>query len=374
MLAALGTTAAPAQVKIAQPGTEKISVEIDGKPFTDFWIGPSTAKPYLHPLRAASGVVVTRGYPMIPNVPGEAHDHPHHRGLWFTHGDVNGYDFWANEDSQPGAGKGKGKVVLKRVDKLTSGKRSGSIEATFEWKIPSGATLLRESRKMTFYEDPQFRIIDFDMTLSPEQTVTFGDTKEGMFAMRLAAALEEEQPKDIAEPKRTGRMVNAQGKQGEKNVWGKRSEWVDYSGQIDGQDGGSGDPGLSRQPAHAHLLARPRLRPVRLQHFRGTRFRERQIARRQPDHSAGPAAALPLPGDHPPGQQRGGGDSRSVRQVQGREVGPPFARTNPGRRRAELPVMQCSAADRLLFYVLGAVSHGSPRHEVQTSAPIPHAR
>ena len=87
---------------------------------------------------------------------------------------------------------------------------------------------------MTFYSDPQMRIIDFDITLSPQQEVKFGDTKEGMFAMRLAAPLEEEQPKDVAEPKRTGKMVNAQNKSGEKNVWGKRSEWLDYSGKIDG--------------------------------------------------------------------------------------------------------------------------------------------
>jgi hypothetical protein len=257
-LLCLWAQAASAQVKITQQGNEKISVEINGRPFTDFWIGPSSPKPYLHPLRAASGAVVTRGFPMIPDVPGEAHDHPHHRGLWFTHGDVNGYDFWANEDSQPGAGKGKGKVVLRRVDKLTSGRKSGSIEATFDWKIPSGETLLRESRKMTFYEDPQFRIVDFDMTLSPEQKVTFGDTKEGMFAIRLAASLEEEQPKDIAEPKRTGKMVNAQNKQGEKYVWGKRSEWVDYSGQIDGQSVGVAildNPANPRPPTYWHARA-----------------------------------------------------------------------------------------------------------------------
>ena len=244
-----------AQVKITQQGKDKISVEIDGKPFTDFYIGPQTAKPYLHPLRTADGKVVTRGFPMVTDIPGEAHDHPHHRGLWFTHGDVNGYDFWANEPDQKGANKGKGTVVLEKVDKFVTGKKSGTISATFAWKIPSGETLLIESRKMTFYSDPQLRTIDFDITLSPQQEVKFGDTKEGMFAIRLAAPLEEEQPKDIPEPKRTGKMVNAQNKVGEKNVWGKRSEWVDYFGKIDGAPVGIAvfdHPSNPRSPTYWH--------------------------------------------------------------------------------------------------------------------------
>jgi hypothetical protein len=247
-----------AQVKIVPHGVEKVSIEIDGKPFTEFWIGPETRKPYLHPLRAASGVMVTRGYPMNPEVPGEAHDHPHHRGLWFTHGNVNGYDFWANEDSQKGANKGKGIVALRQLGKISSGRKSGTLEASFNWKIPDGQILLIEDRKMTFYSDPAPRTIDFDISLSPQQQVTFGDTKEGMFAMRLAAALEEEQPKGIAQPKRTGSMVNAQGKRGEKNVWGKRSEWVDYSGVIEGQPVGIAifdHPSNPRYPTYWHARA-----------------------------------------------------------------------------------------------------------------------
>ena len=108
---------------------------------------------------------------------------------------------------------------------------------------------------MTFYSDPQLRTIDFDITLSPEEKVTFGDTKEGMFAIRLAAPLEESSPKGIAEPKRTGKLVNAQNKVGEKNVWGKRSEWADYSGQIDGQPVGIAifdHPGNPRHPTYWH--------------------------------------------------------------------------------------------------------------------------
>ncbi len=247
LLAAL-CVAAFAQVKIAQQGNRKVTVEIDGKPFTEFFVGPETRKPYLSPLRAASGVIVTRGYPMVTDVPGEPHDHPHHRGLWFTHGDVNGYDFWGNEDSQKGAGKGKGTVELRQIEKVTSGKSKGTIDAIFGW-IAAGKELLTERRSMTFYSDPQLRIVDFDATLSPEEQVRFGDTKEGMFAIRLAAPLEEDHG---------GKLVNAQNKSGEKNVWGKRSEWADDSGQIDGQTLGVAifdHPGNPRFPTYWHARA-----------------------------------------------------------------------------------------------------------------------
>jgi hypothetical protein len=248
-----------AQVKVTQQGNQKISIDIDGKPFSEFFIGPDTHKPYLAPLRTANGVVVTRAYPMDATVPGEAHDHPHHRGLWFTHGDVNGYDFWGNEPEQQSANKnskGPGNVVLVKVNKVTSGK-TGTIDATFAWKA-EGKTLLVENRKMTFSTEPQLRIVDFDITLSPETKVTFGDTKEGMFAIRLAPALEEQQPKGIDAPKRTGKLVNAQNKVGEKNVWGKRSEWADDSGQIDGKPVGVAifdNPGNPRHPTYWHARA-----------------------------------------------------------------------------------------------------------------------
>ena len=36
-------------------------------------------------------------------------------------------------------------------------------------------------------------------------------------------------------PKPRGLMVNAQGAKDEDNVWGKKSEWVDYSGETNGE-------------------------------------------------------------------------------------------------------------------------------------------
>jgi len=244
------------QVKITQSGNEKVSVEIDGKPFTDFYIGPQTMKPYLHPLRTADGKIVTRGYPMVKDIEGEAHDHPHHRGLWFGHGDVNGYDFWSTDAEAPTHGKGKCAIVLERVNKVSNGKKSGSVTATFAWKVVGGETLLIETRTMTFYSDPQLRQFDFDAELSPQQEVRFGDTKEGTFAIRLAAPLEEAQPKGIESPKRTGKIVNARNKSTEKDTWGKRAEWVDYSGQIDGAPYGIAvldHPSNPRHPAYWHV-------------------------------------------------------------------------------------------------------------------------
>jgi hypothetical protein len=237
-------------VQPKDPQASRIAIQIDGKPFTAFFIGSDTSKPYLHPLRSASGKIVTRSYPM-ELVEGESRDHPHHRGLWFTHGDVNGLDFWSNEPAQGG---NKGKVVLKKVLALKSGKKSGTVEATFDWNDPSGKALLTETRKMVFYSDPKLRTIDIDITLQPLKKVTFGDTKEGTFAIRLATELEEP-VKPNQKPVRTGKMVSAEGRETEKNVWGTRSPWVDYFGELQGEKLGiviMDHPENPRHPTYWH--------------------------------------------------------------------------------------------------------------------------
>ena len=210
---------ASAQVKVTR-AADRITVEINGKPDTAFFTGSDVPKPYLHPLRSASGKIVSRRYPM-ENIEGETRDHPHHRGVWFSHGDVNGFDFWGNE---PGRPPKAGKIVLQKV-----------VGAIFDWVSPDGKRLLEENRKMVFYSDPSLRTIDFDITLKALDKVVFGDTKEGTFAIRLAAGLEEPEKGQPALPKRTGKMVSAEGAVGEPNVWGKRSNWVDHYGEVEGE-------------------------------------------------------------------------------------------------------------------------------------------
>ena len=53
-------------------------------------------------------------------------------------------------------------------------------------------------------------------------------------------------------------MQNAEGKQGEKNVWGKRSSWVDYAGQVNGKLVGVAimdHPSNPRHPTYWHSRA-----------------------------------------------------------------------------------------------------------------------
>jgi hypothetical protein len=208
-----------AQVRFT-PGQN--AVTIDGKPFTTFHHGADANKPFLAPLRSASGKIVTRRFPMEV-VPGESRDHLHHRGLWFSYDDVNGVKFWENDPSYTKPRMGR---IVVRDAAWKDGGRTGTLTATMEWRDPEGKTLLVESRDMLFDPDPKLRTIDFHITLTAAQEVTIGDTKEGAFAIRLAENFTE---------RKGGKIADADGRARMANVWGKRSDWVDYSGEVDGE-------------------------------------------------------------------------------------------------------------------------------------------
>src|SRR5689334_5568463 len=78
---------------VPNEAARRVDVLVDGQPFTSYIWPDSLKKPVLYPLRAASGTVLTRGYPLEPRA-GERTDHPHHVGLWFNYENVNGVDFW----------------------------------------------------------------------------------------------------------------------------------------------------------------------------------------------------------------------------------------------------------------------------------------
>jgi hypothetical protein len=227
---------------------DQIDVKLGGEDFTTLYLSPEGPAPYFHPLRAADGTIVTRQYPMVEGVPGESSDHPHHRGLWFSHNEVNGVNFWENAEGA----RNRADIVLKSVGAVGG----DSLSAEFEWRAPDGKTVLTESRTVRFEQDGDVRTMDFDLTLTAnDESVHFTDTKEGTFAVRIADTLREQA---VGGGPGRGVMVNAEGAKGEANVWGKASPWVDYSGPIGDKTYGIAifdHPTNPKHPTYWHVRA-----------------------------------------------------------------------------------------------------------------------
>jgi Methane oxygenase PmoA len=218
----------------------KVEVWVDGQPFTTYHF-EGYRKPVFFPLRTASGSVVTRSYPMVADVAGEAQDHPHHKGLWFTHGDVNGVDFWMESDKS-------GKIVHRKFVDVRGGTKTGALHSENDWVTPAGETVLKETREVTIHSRQSVRVMDFNLKLTAVAgSVKLGDTKEGSFGIRLAQPFSD---------KNGGHMENSLGGQGEKGCWGKAADWVDYTARINGETVGVAifdHPTSFRHPSHWHV-------------------------------------------------------------------------------------------------------------------------
>jgi hypothetical protein len=225
---------------------QRVDIAIDGKPFTSY-IWPGTLKkPVLYPLRTAKGTIVTRGFPLDPRK-GERVDHPHHVGLWFNHGDVNGFDFWNNSDAVPrDRAQTVGTIHHRRIVDAMSGDDRGDLTVETEWIDGTGKPLLRERTHFVFRGAGDARSIDRTTTLTALDRVLFRDNKEGTLGMRVARALEQpaEKPDIFTDasgaPTKvpvldnkgvTGRYMSSEGKTGDA-VWGTRGRWALLAGTV----------------------------------------------------------------------------------------------------------------------------------------------
>ena len=112
---------------VADEAHQRVDITMDGKPFTSYIWPTSLKKPVLYPLVTGEGITVTRGYPLEPR-PGERVDHPHHAGLWFNYGNVNGYDFWNNSDAIKPENRPKyGTIHHDRIVSSSSGRDRGEL-------------------------------------------------------------------------------------------------------------------------------------------------------------------------------------------------------------------------------------------------------
>jgi len=247
IIALLGATCALGQPGIAIISSEKekkVDVLYDGKLFTSYIYPADLEKPVLYPICSAKGTLVTRGFPRNPR-PGERVDHPHHVGLWFNYGDVNGLDFWNNSYAIPAAKKsGYGSIRHQAILDTQSGKDAGILRVKAHWLDSKGIVLLVEESTFRFTGDKQLRRIDRTTSLTAQaEKVVFKDNKEGMMGLRVDRAFEEPSTKPENFTDANGRLtsvpsLNNEGVNGvyrssgglEKGaVWGTRGDWMKLS-------------------------------------------------------------------------------------------------------------------------------------------------
>ena len=240
-----------------------VKVKLDQQLLTEYQVGVGN-KPFFFPLIGPTGDSYTRAYPTL-TVADEDHDHPHQRSCWFTFGKVNGVDFWS-EGNRFGTIQETGRKLV------AAGPVIGRMTTTNDWRAADDRRFCVDDRTVTFYHTKTSRIIDFDFRISASDgPVTFADTKDGMFGIRVASSM------DVTK-KKGGRITNAEGLT-DDNAWGKPSPWVDYVGPVKDKLVGIA---VDQSPAELSLsddLACQNIRTLRGQSVRVARFRSARKGR-----------------------------------------------------------------------------------------------
>src|SRR6201987_908812 len=150
---------------VADEAHQRVDITIDGKAFTSYIWPTSLKKPVLYPLITDEGITVTRGYPLEPR-PGERVDHPHHAGMWFNYGNVNGFDFWNNSDAiKPEDREKMGSIRQDKILPVSADREHAEIVTETTWVDGKGEGLLRDHSRLVFRRTGSANIIDRETTL-----------------------------------------------------------------------------------------------------------------------------------------------------------------------------------------------------------------
>jgi hypothetical protein len=228
--------------KISQ---DEIRIYVDDEFFAEYR-SDYKGTPIIWPICGVDQTLVTRAWPMIDDVDteqdpamktiyqnakiserGGVKDHPHHRSLWFNHGDVNGGDFWGGTAS-----------VIKQsqlLDLQCDGKTVVVQTENYWFNDKLNRNVCRDVRNVVFgvldVNEKNFRYLDFNIEIfALEDGVSFGDTKEGSFGIRVPSPTAMTTKK--LNPNWGGTFFNNQGEQG-NDAWGKPSKWVNYTGPAE---------------------------------------------------------------------------------------------------------------------------------------------
>jgi hypothetical protein len=203
----------------SSPEKKEIEVYLDGQLFARLLYPDSLTKYVLYPLYTASGIEITRGYPLNPRA-GEQTDHPHQIGLWFTFGDVDGIDFWNNSSARLPEERHKYGTIRVAEPPHADVSQAG-ITVNADWVNHRNEILLREKTVFHFDGSSDSRTIRRQTVLTANKDIRLKGNKEGLIGLRMDRNFESSA---------SGVYRNANGDRGD-DVWGKRAPWVSLTGK-----------------------------------------------------------------------------------------------------------------------------------------------
>ncbi|HNY53272.1 MAG TPA: PmoA family protein [Bacteroidales bacterium] len=185
----------------------KINVSIDGKFFTSYVFSEDEKYPFFYPVNGPlTGGSVTSMRNAV---------YPHHTSLFFGCDMVNGGNYW-----QEGLERGRIISVNARIEK--EGGDTVLITDECIWSRPGAVSPVKDTRKYIITAPSAGKtFIDVEITMHTLMDVRIKKTNHSLFSARMAA--------DISVTN-GGTMINAEGDMNEKDTFGKRSPWIDFSG------------------------------------------------------------------------------------------------------------------------------------------------
>ena len=131
---------------------------IDEKPFTAYYFSTAVAKPYLMPLRTASGIIISRNFPVVNSVTQADQKspsfEPHQRPLYFDHGNIDGLNFWSEEAFgsyyHGHSRQAYGRMSLVNVEETKDGADAGTVRARLICFRRADASSAKRPRHFSF--------------------------------------------------------------------------------------------------------------------------------------------------------------------------------------------------------------------------------
>jgi len=200
--------------QIVPLANHEVSLRIDGVEKTRWHYGAEYPRPFFFPFRGPSGAMLTRmGHPGAP-------DHDHHRSVWFAHHAVDGLTFWSDTtDTQ---------VRQEMWYCFTDGPSEAIMAIVCGWYDGDGQQLMQQDLVAALLPLPNNEhALELQITLRPSKdrdSVELGKTNFGLLAVRVA--------KSLSARFGGGELTDSEARRGEKEIFGNRARWMDYSGPV----------------------------------------------------------------------------------------------------------------------------------------------